>query len=183
MGIAAQDTLARLPDPEAKQAFARKETLLLRPLGMLLEDAHGLAGFIGLHGARYWKIEGDKVSFTDNPLRLLHDLYHYLDLDYVSGEPPSEMIWDHDQELLASALAFYDTIEERTGVRGWEPLQKLFESDSNEEIDGGDANLWNACLAAHRGFQLGMELLLLIPRIAASASGRRKPMPLQCGTW
>ena len=32
-----------------------------------------------------------------------------------------------------------------------------------------DAARWEACRAAHRGFQLGLDLLLLIPRIGAAA--------------
>jgi biotin carboxyl carrier protein len=36
-------------------------------------------------------------------------------------------------------------------------------------VADGDNATWAACRAAHRGYQLGLDLLLLIPRIAARA--------------
>jgi biotin carboxyl carrier protein len=76
------------------------------------------------------------------------------------------MIWQHDYEHLTTATAFYDEVSRRSGVREWPDLQKLFESSSNDAVSGGDAELWNACVASHRGFQLGLDLLLILPRIA-----------------
>jgi biotin carboxyl carrier protein len=42
-------------------------------------------------------------------------------------------------------------------------------ADENAQVGNGDAELWGRCQAAHRGFQLGLELLLLIPRLGLRA--------------
>ena len=41
----------------------------------------------------------------------------------------------------------------------------LFAGDENSGLSAGDSALWQRCVAAHRGYQLGLELLLLLPRI------------------
>jgi acetyl/propionyl-CoA carboxylase alpha subunit len=166
LDVAANELLARMPSAEARAVFRNKETLLLRPLRRLLSDAHALAGFFGLHNGRLWRIEGSSVSFAANPVTVLGELYHYLHMDFTPDKPASEMIWQHDHEHLTTATAFYDEVSRRSGVREWPDLQKLFESSSNDAVSGGDAELWNACVASHRGFQLGLDLLLILPRIA-----------------
>ena len=163
--FAAREMLGELPDAEARSVFQSKETLLLRPLGRLLADPHALAGFIGLHDGRLWKIEDGAVSFSANPIRLLTELYRYLHMDFAPDKPASEMIWEHDDEQLATAARFYDEIATRLGTTDWAETQKTFEAANNDAISGGDEELWAACVASHRGFQLGLEVLLMIPRI------------------
>jgi biotin carboxyl carrier protein len=76
------------------------------------------------------------------------------------------MIWEHDHEHLEAAIAFYDEITRRSGLSDWGEVQKLLQGSGNDSISGGDAELFDRCAAAHRGFQLGLDILLLIPRIA-----------------
>ena len=52
LGLAAQETLKAYGEPAERGAFVAKETLLLRPIGRLLNDPHARAGFLGLHGPR-----------------------------------------------------------------------------------------------------------------------------------
>jgi acetyl/propionyl-CoA carboxylase alpha subunit len=167
--IAAAELIGGMPGAEARRVFQSKETLLLRPLGHLLADPHSLAGFFGLHDGRLWRIENGSASFAANPISFLWELYHYLHMDFAPGKPASEMIWEHDHEHLEAARAFYGEIVERSGNAAWPELEKLFEGSGNEAVAGGDAGLWKACVASHRGFQLGLELLLIIPRIAVEA--------------
>jgi biotin carboxyl carrier protein len=54
-------------------------------------------------------------------------------------------------------------------VAGWRELQALLQGERDERIAGADDARWEACRAAHRGFQLGLDLLLLIPRIGVAA--------------
>jgi len=166
LDLAAAERLAQMPTPEARSVFQSKETLLLRPLRRLLADSHALAGFFGLHNGRLWRIEDGSVSFTANPAFVLYELYHYLHMDFTLEKPASEMIWKDDHDHLSAALAFYDEISQRSGVTEWPEIAKLFEATHNEAVSGKDAELWKACVASHRGFQLGLEMLLLIPRIA-----------------
>jgi acetyl/propionyl-CoA carboxylase alpha subunit len=167
--LAVDQLLAGVGDRDARSAIAAKETLLLRPIRRLLADPHALAGFLGLHGGRLWQVEGDAIRFAANPIVFLRELYHYLDMDYTEEKPASEMIWQDDEELLGEALDFYAEIERRSGVADWDATNKLFRSRPNREIADGDSDLWKQCLAAHRGFQVGLELLLLIPRLGLRA--------------
>jgi biotin carboxyl carrier protein len=168
---ALRELLARASDPDHKQVLAAKQTLLQRPIEMLLAKPHLLGGFLGRFDGELWTASsGDAADpsalrFTANPVRFLDQLYYFLDLEDRPGEPASEKIWDHDGEILNSALAFYDEVEARTGAVSAAELETLFGGAENEDLSGGDAALWQQCVAAHRGFQAGLEILLLIPRI------------------
>jgi hypothetical protein len=57
-----------------------------------------LGGFLGRYDGELWHCSGDRAAFVANPVRLLERLYHFLDLEDRPDKPPSEKIWDHDQE-------------------------------------------------------------------------------------
>jgi biotin carboxyl carrier protein len=159
------DECVRRAPAETRRLLAAKETLLERPLGRLLASPHALAGFLGRYDGELWRSEGGRVRFVANPVRFLERLYHFLDLEARPEKPPSEKIWDHDEEILRAALDFYAEVERRTGVADHAGLGKLFEGPPNAKLAGGDAALWSRCQAAHRGHQLGLELLLSIPQL------------------
>jgi acetyl/propionyl-CoA carboxylase alpha subunit len=159
------DELVRRAPPEARRLLAAKETLLERPLQRLLGDAHVLAGFLGRYDGELWRREGRSVVFGANPVRFLERLYHFLDLEERPEKPPSEKIWDHDEEILEKALSFYAEVERRTGVSDHAGLAALFAGKPSAALVGRDTELWARCQAAHRGHQLGLELLLLVPKI------------------
>jgi len=173
LGFAAQTILKGLPDKQAKQIFSLKETLLLRPLRRLFANSHGLCGFIGRFDGDLWLREGDDVRWGANPMRFLQELYHYLNIENAPDKPPIEIIWEHDEEVMENAMRFYGEVARATGVAvsDWEQTDALFEADSNDAITqraSGTAakkELWQACQAAHRGFEVGLEMLLMIPRI------------------
>lgn len=169
LALAMGELLGRQPDEEARAVLARKETLLLRPLQRLLADPHLLGGFLGCFDGRLWATENGALDFAANPVHFLRELYHYLDLEDAPGKPPSERIWDHDHQILQAALGFYERVSELTGVAGWRELRALLQGEPDERIAGADDARWEACRAAHRGFQLGLDLLLLIPRIGVAA--------------
>jgi acetyl/propionyl-CoA carboxylase alpha subunit len=157
--------LSRRAPAEARPMLAAKETLLQRPLQRLLANPHGLGGFLGRHDGELWRTERGRAVFTANPVRCLERLYHFLDLEERPEKPPAEKIWDHDQELLQAALAFYAEIERRTGAASQLELAALFAGKPSAALVQGDSELWARCQAAHRGHQLGLELLLLLPQI------------------
>jgi biotin carboxyl carrier protein len=154
--------------PEAAAVLRRKATLLVRPLQRLLCNPHLLAGFLGLHDGRLWRREGQSLSFGVNPVEFLAELYRYINLEDSSAKPPSEKIWDHDHEILADGLAFYDAMRARTQTSDFEKLSGLLRADDHARI-GDSPQVWQRCQAAHRGHQLGMELLLIIPRLGQSS--------------
>ncbi|MDH5671552.1 MAG: biotin carboxylase [Myxococcales bacterium] len=155
---------------EARQLLRLKQTLLMRPVHELLQTPHLLAGFLGLHGGRLWRRDGGSVDFADNPVTMLERLYHFLHLDAGAGRPPSQAIWDHDQRILESAQGFYRDVHERLGTGSWPALREVLESEGAPPPAFGDEpELWQRVRASHAGFQLGMELLLLLPRIGQAA--------------
>jgi acetyl/propionyl-CoA carboxylase alpha subunit len=161
--------LAGRASAEARRLLAAKETLLERPLGRLLASPHALGGFLGRYDGELWRRDGGRAAFVANPVRFLERLYHFLDLEARPDKPPSEKIWDHDQEILQAALDFYAEVERRTGVADHAGLAALFAGSPNAALAAGDAGLWARCQAAHRGHQLGLELLLLIPQLGLRA--------------
>ncbi len=167
LDVAIAETAARQAD--ARPILAAKQTLLRRPIATLLSEPHVLAGFLGRYEGTLFSYRDGEVSFVDNPIHFLERLYHYLDLEHVESKPPSERIWEHDGKILANALAFYEEVERRTGARTAADLETLFAGTSSGKLTGGDEALWARAVASHRGFQAGLELLLLIPRIGARA--------------
>ncbi len=159
--------VGRTSDAAARAALEAKETLLLRPLARLFANAHLIGGFLGRYDGELWKTDGTKVSFEANPIDFLERLHHFLDLEARADKPPAEQIWQHDAAVLDSARAFYAAVEAATGAKDAGALEKLFAGEPLAALCGGDDALWSRCVAAHRGFQLGLELLLVIPRLGA----------------
>lgn len=150
---------------ELREAMDLKQTLLLRPLGMLLEEPHLLSGWLSVHRDAYTVIDGC-ISFNENPVALLADLYHYLNMDYIAGAPAASMIWDHDNQLLDEAGDFYRTLCERMPQDDWVAMQTALGAEVAPEATRMDAATWAAVKAAHRGFQAGCAILGLLPAIA-----------------
>jgi biotin carboxyl carrier protein len=158
-----------LTDAAARPILAAKETLLKRPMARLLSSPHQLAGFFGRYDGELWRRGESGLAFSANPIHFLERLYRFVDLEARPGTPPAEQIWDHDAEILSDAQAFYAEVEARTGARDQTSLEALFAGAPDAALSNGDTELWGRCVAAHRGFQLGLELLLLLPRIAIRA--------------
>ncbi|MDG2308666.1 MAG: biotin carboxylase N-terminal domain-containing protein [Candidatus Binatia bacterium] len=167
LDIAVAELVKKQPDAEARKILATKQTLLLRPIAKLLENSHVLGGFLGRYDGDLFAHGDGEVRFVDNPVHFLERLYQFLDLEHVGAKPPSERIWDHDQDIMDSALAFYAEVEKRTGARTAAELEKLFSEKPSKKLTEGDDELWKRAVAAHRGFQVGLDLMLLIPRIGA----------------
>ncbi len=157
------------PDKTARAALAscidRKQSLLLRPLQKLLAEPHMLSGWLSLNRAAF-AAAGDAWSFTCNPLELLADAYHYLNMDFREATPPAYMIWDHDNAVLQQALAFYREAAALTGIRQWSALDAALCADTAPA--GAAIADWSAVRAAHAGFQAGTSVLLVLPYIAAT---------------
>ena len=169
LDVAAGAMLSRLDDKSARAALAAQETLLLRPLGRLFSDAHALTGFLGLYDGKLWRRDGAQVEFAQNPIFLLRDLYHYLNMETTPGKPASEMIWEHDDALLQDALAFYERAAAAIGTTDWNEIDAALQGGPVKALVGDDTALWEACQSAHRGYQVGAPLLLMIPRLGVQS--------------
>jgi len=161
-----QRTLAGLSPDQAgdyRLAFERKYSLLRRPIEKMLRYPHLLSGWLSVNRDSYTLIDG-VISWNENPVGLLADTYHFLDMDYVADEPAADVIWDHDNELLQAAVDFYDELNNRLSAQDWVELQsQLADSDAPP---GFDEALWQQVREAHIGFQAGMDILAVMPILA-----------------
>lgn len=142
-----------------------KETLLERPLKMLIAEPHFLSAWLSEH-RRDFAIEDGRVAWKRNPVEVLGDTYHLLHLDPRPGEPAASLIWSHDQELLDTATAFYGRIAEQVPANtSWTELDRALTGQGAPQF-GFDAAAWEKVRAAHAGHQLGLEILDFLPLIA-----------------
>ncbi|MBA6412334.1 biotin carboxylase [Parahaliea sp. F7430] len=148
-------------------AHELKKTLLLRPVSRLLDEPHILSGWLSINRDCYTLIDG-RISWNENPIELLADTYHFLNMDYVEGAAASSVIWDHDNDLLQRALDFYAELNNRVDAEDWLALQSLL---ATEKAPAGfsDAS-WSQVRSAHKGFQAGTEILAVLPSIAESTA-------------
>ncbi len=145
-----------------KHALDRKAGLLLRPLEILLNEPHQLAGWLSINYHHY-SFENGKIRWVKNPIEVLADLYHFLNMDYVDGKPAANMIWDHDDDLLQQAIGFYNSLKERLGISDFYELESAV---AGAVADGFSTEEWESIQSAHAGFQSGTEVLSVLPYIA-----------------
>ena len=167
--LAAAALMKSMPGGAARKALMAQETLLLRPIRRLLEDAHALAGFLGRFDGRLWERKGADAEFIENPLLFLLELYQYLDMETTADKPASEMIWAQDDALLRQGLDFYDRAAEALGESDWRKLAARLDGERDAGLAGQDSALWAACQASHRGFLAGAPLLRMLPRLGIAA--------------
>ncbi|MEZ5435423.1 MAG: hypothetical protein R3E67_02090 [Pseudomonadales bacterium] len=139
------------------------------------DNPHVLSGWLSLHKSHF-KVNKGSVSWLENPVKLLADTYHYLNMEAQEKAPASYVIWDHDNEVLQDAVLFY-VHREKLGNPAWTDLQQLLAaSDAPKGIAKKD---WAAVQAAHAGYQAGCEILNLLPYIAEKpAFTRWQLMPI-----
>ena len=147
------------------EALQLKESLLLRPLHLLLSEPHTLSGWLSVNRDCYTMIEG-KISWNENPLELLADTYHFLNMDNENDEADaaSSIIWDHDSRILQDALDFYAELNNRVAAEDWVELCSIL--DSAEAPTGFDEPMWSRVRGAHLGFQAGADIIAVLPSIA-----------------
>ncbi|MEM8490664.1 MAG: biotin/lipoyl-containing protein [Pseudomonadota bacterium] len=148
-----------------KETLELKHTLLIRPIEKLFAEPHLLSGWLSTHQDAYTWIE-ERVSWNENPIALLADLYHYLNMDYVAGAAAAEMIWMHDHELLQEAQSFYADLLQYLPSDDWVAIDHMLKSEAIPEGFSAGADLWESLRAAHLGFQAGCTILGLLPSIA-----------------
>jgi biotin carboxyl carrier protein len=160
--------LARLEGEAAaalSEALQLKESLLLRPLELLLSEPHILSGWLSINRDCYTLIDG-KISWNENPLELLADTYHFLNMDDEKDhdDAAATIIWDHDNRILQDASAFYDELNNRVAAGDWVELCSIL--DSAEAPAGIDEAMWASVRGAHLGFQAGVDIIAILPSIA-----------------
>ncbi|MDC1208880.1 hypothetical protein N8005_06025 [Litorivicinus sp.] len=150
-------------DSESDELFARKRILITRPLKVLASNPHLLMGWISKVKGQ-WRVGQSHFLWTKNPLEVLNELYHFLNMDATAGSAALETIWNHDQSILEQGIQFYKHLESLLGSRPWlEWVTLLSQNRPPNEIQ---EPVWAEIQAAHIGFQLGLELLGLVASAA-----------------
>ena len=147
-------------------ALDRKQGLLVRPIEELFAEPHALAGWLSVNQNSY-SVDGEKITWLKNPIEVLADIYHYLNMDYVAGKPAANMIWDHDDVLLQKALSFYSTLKQRLNISEFTELEAVIVASAPV---GFDVEQWAQVQSAHAGFQAGTELLSVLPYVATQTN-------------
>ncbi|CAA0125218.1 Biotin carboxylase [BD1-7 clade bacterium] len=145
-------------------AFERKRSLLLRPIEELFAEPHILAGWLSLHKDHFHMTADGHYEWTENPLKVVADTYHYLDMEFDENAPAAYVIWKHDDEILQEALAFYAQLESMLDTCDYEQLVKLIDGDAPK---GFDADRWVDVQAAHAGYQMGCDVYDVLLYIAS----------------
>ena len=148
--------------------LAAKQTLLLRPLGVLFADAHRLAGWMALSRADV-AFGPQGPIWRRNPVEALAALYRYLKMDWTAGRLAAHMIWEHDQVWLADALDFYRALQRRCPLDWPATVAALERPEAPTGADGLDPALWASAQDFHRACQCGMAALALPACIAADS--------------
>lgn len=150
-----------------KIALTRKQLLLTRPIQKLFTEPHILSGWLSIQQSNF-SLDDQEVIWFENPIRILADTYHFLNMDYEPSKPAAAMIWDHDNGILQDALAFYDALESRLAENGQRDLDyvELEEVITGPAPEGFNDTTWSQVQAAHLGYQAGCEILELLPYIA-----------------
>lgn len=170
-----QTEIAAQKTPETKASLQkilqRKQLLLTRPIESLMREPHLLSGWLSLHQADFSHDSKAKISWTRNPIEVLAETYHYLNMNYRPNNhrkfPAATMIWDHDQAILSDALSFYDSLKENLNKHNIElsdfaALNKFLNGKAPEFFDN---ETWQAIQSAHLGYQAGCDILSLLPHL------------------
>ncbi|MFO0609944.1 MAG: biotin/lipoyl-containing protein [Polyangiales bacterium] len=139
-----------------REVFTLKETLVRRAVEQLFDEPHRLSAWLSQE-MKSFELRDGKLAWRRNPLAVLADTYHLLDMDWRREMPASLVIWQHDHDLLQRALAFYARFAERTGPLAWPELSAALASTT--PLGDLDAETWAKVRASHAGFQAGVELL------------------------
>ena len=148
--------------------LTRKQLLLTRPIEHLLAEPHVLSGWLSVQQHNFNIEDNGQVTWFENPIQVLADTYHFLNMDFNTQDPAITMIWDHDNEILQNALEFYQSLSEQLQANGLDDLDfnELCDLLNDDAPEGFDASLWQQVQAAHTGYQLGCEVLSILPYIA-----------------
>jgi biotin carboxyl carrier protein len=151
-----------------KIVLTRKQILLTRPIEQLFAEPHILAGWLSLNQANFTLSNKgknkNKIIWLKNPIHVLADTYHYLNMNFQEDQAASSMIWDHDAEVLNNALDFYSELETRLKTSSFDDLNTQLKESTAPK--GFNEQLWQATQEAHLAYQAGCEILYILPHVA-----------------
>jgi acetyl/propionyl-CoA carboxylase alpha subunit len=161
-------SLATVKDEEGKSALlevlARKQLLITRPLELLMSEPHILAGWLSLNQKHFQLNARNEITWLENPVKVLFEAYHFLNMNFNTNKPAASMIWDHDHEVLTHALDFYTELENVLGTSNYNEQCTVL-ANRKSPLESVDNAQWIDIQSAHLGYQAGNEILSLLPFI------------------
>jgi biotin carboxyl carrier protein len=149
--------------PAWAAALDAKKLLMIRPLERLFAEPHYMAGWLSMNKDSL-RIDNGEIKWAVNPIQVLEELYHYLNMDFEADKPARYMIWDHDHDILSAAVSFYKTLNEKVDAADFPALEALLASDKAPK--GFSADEWSAVRSSHIGYFAGSEVLSVLAYIA-----------------
>ena len=119
----------------------------------MLDQPHFLAGWLARSRAQY-SVQNGHVIWSTNLLQVLADIYRFLNMMPDHDTPPLYAIWPEDLEILDRGLDFYHEL----GDRGMISVDGQLKAGADTDVIG-----------AHHGYQMGLELLSVLPFLAECA--------------
>lgn len=147
-----------------QNTLTQKETLILRPLRVLQRSPHLLSGWLS---HVHTQVNFNEYTWTRNPLLILKELYSLLNMNWEEDRPAAQQIWKHDDALCQSGLQFYTHLQKQLNQSNWVKLNLLLNQEKSPISHWSDQQ-WETIRATHYGHQLGLEMLMLIVKIAQS---------------
>jgi biotin carboxyl carrier protein len=147
-----------------RKVLELKETLLERPLARLVDEPHYLSAWLSQQ-QKSFSFAGERVVWHKNPVEVLCETYHLLNMTELPDTAAANVIWTHDREQLNAATGFYRKLKDRAPELA--DFRKLSALLSNVKPQlGFSESEWLKVRGAHAGFQLGLEMLSVLPLIA-----------------
>lgn len=146
-----------------------KQTLLMRPLERFLSSPHLLGGWLSQHRDEF-SIEDGLVHWHVNPVAVADGMYDYLNMHQRPGQAAASVIWDGDRDFLDRAHRFYDELTRRLEIEGRREYRDLLAALAEDTPpEGFTRDLWDRVRGAHRGHQMGLEMMGVLPLIGDAA--------------
>jgi acetyl/propionyl-CoA carboxylase alpha subunit len=146
------------------EVLTRKQLLLTRPIESLMAEPHVLAGWLSLNQKHFDVNAKGEIIWLENPVKVLSEAYHFVNMNFNADSPAASMIWDHDHEVLTQALDFYAELESLLATDNYADICKLL-AKKKPPVDNLNTEQWLAIQSAHLGYQAGNEILSLLPFI------------------
>jgi acetyl/propionyl-CoA carboxylase alpha subunit len=147
-----------------RKVLELKETLLERPLERLIDEPHYLSAWLSQQRNSF-SFAGERVVWSKNPVEVLYETYHLLNMDDQPGAAAAHVIWSHDREQLEAALSFYRKLKARAPeISDFQKLDQALRAQ--KPAFGFSEAEWAKVRGAHAGYQLGLGILSILPTIA-----------------
>jgi acetyl/propionyl-CoA carboxylase alpha subunit len=151
-----------------RKVLELKETLLQRPLVRLIDEPHYLSAWLSQQ-QKSFSFDGERVVWHKNPIEVLCETYHLLNMTEQADAAAANVIWTHDREQLDAAVGFYRKLKQRAPELS--DFRKMSAALENPKPQlGFSESEWLKVRGAHAGFALGLDILSLLPLIAKKVS-------------